>query len=88
LIDLVERARNGKLQVEWHSTEIERLRREIRQTNRRSVLTIIASAFIISAALVFALDGFTPTMLGSAPVLTWLLGGLGVLMLLAASSDM
>lgn len=88
LIDLVERARNGKLQVEWHSTEIERLRREIRQTNRRSVLTIIASAFIISAALVFALDGFTPTMLGSAPVLTWLLGGLGVLMLLVASSDM
>ncbi|MCI0401117.1 MAG: ubiquinone biosynthesis regulatory protein kinase UbiB [Gammaproteobacteria bacterium] len=88
LIDLVERARKGKLHVEWQSTEIEKLRREIRRTNRRSVLTIVGSAFIISASLVFALDGFAPMMLGNAPLLTWLLGGMGVVMLFAAYGEM
>ncbi len=45
---------------------------------RRTVLVISGSALIISAALLLGLDGYAPVMLGDAPLLTWLAGGIGV----------
>ena len=42
---------------------------------------------LISASVIYGLDGYTPLMLGGAPLLTWLLGGAAVILLLAAWDD-
>ena len=63
---------------------LEQLRKEIRHANRRSFHAVIGAALIVSAALLLGLDGLHPTMLGDAPLLSWLLGGVGVLLLLSA----
>jgi ubiquinone biosynthesis protein len=83
LHDLVKRAEEGKLEVEWRSDEIARLRREVRSANRRSFAAVSAAALIVSAAVVLGLDGYAPRMLGNAPVLTWLLGGIAVAILIS-----
>ena len=77
-IDLIERLRDGRIQVQTKSKDIEKLRREIREANQRTVLAIIGSAFIVCAAIIYGLDGYSPAMLGSAPYLTWLFGTIGV----------
>ncbi|MDA1107971.1 MAG: ubiquinone biosynthesis regulatory protein kinase UbiB [Proteobacteria bacterium] len=82
--DLLQQAHDGKLKVEWKSDEIAKLRREIRRAHKRNYTVIVGSALIISAAIIKGLDGFAPTMLGDAPLLTWFLGGLGALLVIAA----
>ena len=85
----LDQASNGKLQVEWTSKEIRKLRQELRRANRRTVSAVIGSGLILSAAVIYGLDGYAPLMLLDAPLLTWLLGGAGAAMLLfnAADSD-
>ena len=86
-IDIIERLRDGKIQMELKAPELEKIRTEIRQSNKRSVLATIGSAFIICAAVRFGLDGYSPAMVGGVPYLTWLFGGVGLLLLLFSMSE-
>lgn len=86
-IDIIERLRDGKIQMELKAPELEEIRTEIRQSNKRSVLATIGSAFIICAAVIFGLDGYSPAMVGGVPYLTWLFGGVGLLLLLFSMSE-
>lgn len=86
-IDIIEKIRDGKIQVEIKAPELEKIRTEIRQSNQRSVLATIGSAFIICAAVIFGLDGYSPAMVGGVPYLTWLFGGVGLLLLLFSMSE-
>jgi ubiquinone biosynthesis protein len=85
--DVLRRAHEGRLRVEWTSREVAELRREVRRAGKRNVLAIVGAALVVSAALIYGLDGFTPPMWGRVPVATWLLGGLGALLLVAAVSE-
>ncbi len=76
--EVLRQARDGKLRLASNSEELERVRREIRRSNQRTVLAVVGSAFILSAAILLGLDGFSPTMLGEAPVVSWLLGTVGL----------
>ena len=78
---VLEDARHGRLQVRSDTQEWERLRKEIRAANRRTFSAIVGSALIISAALLLGLDGYAPRMWNNAPMVSWLLGGLGFLIL-------
>ena len=80
--EVLEQARDGKLQIEWKSKELDEIRREMRQAMVRGYTATIGAAFIISAAVIKGLDGYAPLMIGNAPVLTWLLGGIGALLLI------
>ena len=80
--EVLEQARDGKLQIEWKSRELNEIRREMRQAMVRGYTATIGAAFIISAAVIKGLDGYSPMMIGNAPVLTWLLGGIGALLLI------
>jgi len=82
--EVLQQARDGKLQVEWTSKEFENIRRDIRRASRRTIEAIVGSAFILSAAFIKGLDGYGPIMIGGAPLLTWVLGALGGLILLNA----
>ncbi len=78
----LEQATTGKLQVEWTSKELLRLRAEIRRANRRSISAIIGTGLLLAAAIIYGLDGYAPTMVMGAPLLTWITGCLGTFILL------
>lgn len=57
---------------------LDKIRWEIRKANRRLFRAIVGSGFVISASIVYAYaDPTSTTMLGNAPLITWMLGGLG-----------
>ncbi|HEB57342.1 MAG TPA: ubiquinone biosynthesis regulatory protein kinase UbiB [Gammaproteobacteria bacterium] len=82
--DVLEQAREGKLKVEMQARQIEFLRQEIHRSSRRSVFSIIGGSLMISAAVIFALDGYSKLMIAGAPMYSWVLAALGVVFLLAA----
>ncbi len=82
--EVLRQARDGKLRVEMSSKEIESVRREIRRANQRTVLVVVGAALILSATALLGLDGYSPRMIAGAPLLTWVLGALGVYLVLAA----
>ncbi|MGA7801754.1 MAG: ubiquinone biosynthesis regulatory protein kinase UbiB [Gammaproteobacteria bacterium] len=77
----LEQASEGKLRVEWTSAELRGLRRELRRHNRRTLAAMVGSASIISAALLLGLSGYETAALAGAPLLSWVLGGLGVVLI-------
>ena len=80
----LQQASEGKLRVQWESKELEELRRQMQHSSQRTIYAILGSGFLISASVIYGLDGYTPAMLGDAPLLTWILGGISVVLFLAA----
>lgn len=78
---------DGTLQVQGHREELERIRREIQRSNQRTYKAIVGGSLILSAALIIGLDGYALPMWGEAPILTWLLGGLGAMVWLLSWPD-
>ena len=80
----LQQASEGKLRVQWESRELEKLRRQLRRSGQRTRSVILAAALLISAAVVYAMDGYAPVMLGGAPLLSWLLTGAALVLLVGA----
>ena len=78
----LEQATSGKLQVEWTSGDLKRLRVEVRRASRRSFNAIIGTGLIVAAAIIYGLDGHAPLMVMGAPLLSWICGALGIFLLL------
>ena len=78
------------LQAQKHNDEIalikiEELRKvqhEIRRANRRVFRAITGSAFIVSASMIYGFGGSSMTTLGNAPLLTYMLGVMGAIILI------
>lgn len=86
--DLLQQARDGKLQVTWRALEFERLQREVRLANRRTVSAVLGGSLVVAAAIVFI--GPATTVFAGVPVMTWILGLSGALLVvfgLPASSE-
>ncbi|HRD48271.1 MAG: ubiquinone biosynthesis regulatory protein kinase UbiB [Candidatus Competibacter sp.] len=81
---LLRQANTGGLTVQLHKQEVEQLRRDLRRANRRNFHSAVGAALIISAALILGLNAPHPASLEQTPLLTWLLGGIGVGLLLSA----
>lgn len=77
----------GKLRIQWESRELNKLREQLRRSSQRSLASILGGASLISASLIYGLDGFTPVMMSGAPLLSWILGGLAVFLFVYAWSD-
>jgi len=84
LHEVLDKAREGKLEIEWKSEELEKLRKDLRRSSRRNYATITGAALLISAAVLLGLDGRAPTIVFDAPIMSWILGGLGGLILIGA----
>lgn len=61
---------------------IEEIRREIRRSNKQTFRVIVGASFVLGAVVMQALGGQGQLMFGNAPVVTWMLGGLGALILI------
>lgn len=84
VFDVVDQAKSGQLQLHTRSADLRALRRELRQSHRSTVRALLGGACIIGAALLLGLDGMAPRMIYGAPVGTWILGALGVILAAAA----
>jgi ubiquinone biosynthesis protein len=83
----LQQAADGKLRLQWESRELQQLRRQMKRANQRTLAAIVGGALLISASVIYGLDGYTPLMLGGAPLLSWLLGGVAVILLVYAWDD-
>ncbi len=79
--NFLEQATTGKLQIEWTSAELKRLRSEVRLANRRTVTAVIGTGLLLAAAIIYGLDGYAPLMVLDAPLLTWICGIAGIVLL-------
>ncbi len=69
--------------MEITSKKMDKIRWEMRKLNQRLYYAIVGSGLIISASIIYAYADPTSTiMLGNAPLLTWMLGGLGAFVLI------
>jgi len=67
--------------------EMQQIRDEIRRSNQRTVLTIAGTGLLLGGLVVFGLDGHIPTLIGGAPLVSWITGGLGAFILLVSLQD-
>lgn len=81
LIDIVDRVRDGKIQMENHSKDVERLRRELKAYNMRTVLAVIGSGALMSAAFIYGVNENNPVTILGAPLITWIAGAFGFILL-------
>ncbi len=77
-------AANGKLSTPYQSEDLRRIENQLQINHRRIIAVISGSAFIISASIIFALDGYAPTMIYNAPYLSWIMGGIGIMLVYGA----
>ena len=87
LHDLSKKAQEGKLHVNLSSRDMDKLRREIRESSYRTAAATSGAAFVVGAAVIKGLDGYAPTMLGGLPILSWLLGIWGAMLLYFSLSN-
>lgn len=76
--DVLDRAREGKLRYELSDKQMQTIQNEIRGTNRRVLHAIVGGSLIISASVIYALDGFTKFMLYGVPWMSWVLWLAGI----------
>lgn len=74
-------------QHEQNLLEMQKIRDEIRRGNQRTALTIAGTGLIMAGLIVYGLDGFTPAMVGGAPLISWIACGLGAFILFASLQD-
>jgi ubiquinone biosynthesis protein len=77
LLDVVERLRDGRLQMQWQSPAIEELNAELRRTGRRNLFAVTGCSLFLAAIVLYGLFG-TPEWPGGMPALSWVLGGTGL----------
>ena len=84
LYEVIDKARRGEIITKHSAEQLEIIQREIRLANRRTFIAILGSALIIGASVFAANDTFAPMMIAQAPAISWAMGILGALLLVAS----
>ncbi|MEX2524913.1 MAG: ubiquinone biosynthesis regulatory protein kinase UbiB [Gammaproteobacteria bacterium] len=85
VIDLVDRAREGRLQVESDSREIEALREDVNRNSRRNRYAVIGTGFLVVCFL--TINEPVLTTLAGLPVVSWALGIISIVFFLLSLRD-
>ena len=72
---------------EQQRQEILKIRDEIKRSNHRAVMAVAGTGLLLGGLVTYGLDGFTPALIGGAPLISWISGGLGAIVLLYALQD-
>ena len=81
---ILKQAHHGDLTVRLQKQELEQLRRDLYRANRRNFHAAVGAALIVSSAVVLGFDARDGVEFWRAPLLSWVLGGIGVGLLLSA----
>ena len=82
--DIGQQVQEGKLKMQMSSKDLEKIQQEIRTSSQRTTMTISGAAFIIAAVIIKALDGAEATIALEIPILSYLFGISGLLLLLSS----
>jgi len=78
---LHELGQQGQLKMQLSSHDLQQLKDEIRQASYRNVQVITGASLIIGAAIIKGLDGYAPTMIAGAPLLSLVMAISGTILL-------
>ena len=79
-------AANGNLKMQTHSLELQELRGQMQRNQRRTVSAIFGASLIISATVSLGLKIPDLALWAGFPILSWVMGGLGLVCLIRAGS--
>lgn len=82
--EVLHKARDGKLELDNSVKELKKLRKTLERNHKRNFALITGSTLVLSAAVLLGLDGRTPSFIYHIPTMSWILGGLGAIILIAA----
>jgi len=85
--EVLDQIRSGSLQVGSNDPQLREIRNEIERIHRRLVLAVIGVGLIIGAGVLDGVVAQTSRMIGPLPLNVWVLGGIGVVALVAAFRD-
>lgn len=81
---VMDNVANGKLQMQTHSVELQALREQVQNNQRRNVLAIIGGSLIISAVVCLGLQDPNLAVWSGYPIISWVLGSLGLFSLMCS----
>ena len=79
--DVLHKAANGKMELRLDNREFDKLRKEMRRNRQQTVASIAGAALMVCSALLL---GTGPAEVSNIPLVSGILGGLGVVLLLGA----
>jgi len=84
VFEILDQVRSGRIRVTSNDPQLNQIRKEIEQIHRRLVLAVVGVGLISGAGVLNGVSAQTSPMLGPLPVSVWVLGGVGVVALVAA----
>ncbi|MEM7208661.1 MAG: ubiquinone biosynthesis regulatory protein kinase UbiB [Pseudomonadota bacterium] len=63
--------------------QIDKLRTQLHVNSKRNGTAIVGAAFLVGGALTYGLDGYQPVIVAGAPIISWVMGSIGLMMLVA-----
>lgn len=82
--DVLERLKQGRLEVSTHDQMLHEIRREIRNVHRRLSHAVVGAALLMAAGVLYAVAPESVSRWGAFPAGSWLAAGAGMLVLLGA----
>ena len=86
-IDLIDKLYEGKIEMENKSYEIHRLRKEMKIYNRKIIISVIGSGFILSASIIYAMNDTAFGTIISVPFISSVLGFFGLIFIFFSWRD-
>ena len=86
-IDLIDKLYEGKIEMENKSYEIHKLRKEMKIYNRKIIISVIGSGFILSASIIYALNDTAYGTIISVPFVSYILGFFGLIFIFLSWKD-
>ena len=82
--EILDQIRGGRIHVVSDDPQLREIRREIERIHRRLVLAVVGVGLIIGAGVLNGVSAQTSRLIGPLPLSVWILGGLGVVAVIAA----
>ena len=82
--EILDQIRSGRIQVISDDPQLKEIRREIERIHRRLVLAVVGVGLIIGAGVLNGVSVQTSRMIGPLPLSVWILGGFGLVAVIAA----
>lgn len=82
--EILDQIRSGRIQVVSDDPQLRQIRREISRVHQRLVLAVVGVGLIIGAGVLNGVSVETSRMIGPLPLSVWVLGGIGLVAVIAA----
>ncbi len=79
---VLTQAKEGKFSNQLSTQQMDEIKQTLNKNNQRTFIAIIGSSLIIGASVIFGLDGYGKFMIEGLPLASWVLGSLGIILLI------